>query len=308
MTVAGQLGFKTETTYGTAVTVDQFHTGFLSGNPVRDQPPLISNAIRAGRRTPSCVSTGAKTVEGTISTELYVAPLATQLKHMFGTLNTAGGGPPYTHTASPGTTDDKSLTIQVGIPDSSGTVQPFTYKGAKFQGWNLGATAGEIATLELDVVAQDYVTATALASASYLTGCPFTFIHGAVSVAGTPLTEVKSFNLSCARPLRKEHVIGSALIMKPVEIGRSEYMVEVDTEFTDLTLHNLANTAVAVVLTFNDGTNTFTITMNAWVTATTPEVGGEGSLTDFSFSAMPYGTTDAAAITAVLVNTEASAA
>lgn len=306
MTVAGQLGFKTETVYGTAVTVDQFHTGYLSGNPVRDQPPLISNAIRAGRRTPSCVSTGAKTVEGSISTELYVAPLATQLLHMFGTLNTTGAGP-YTHTASPGSTDDKSLTIQAGIPDSSGTVQPFTYSGAKFQGWNLGAAAGEIATLELDVVAQDYVTATALASASYLAGCPFTFIHGEVSVDGTPLTEVKSFNLSCARPLRKEHVIGSTLIMKPVEIGRSEYNVEVDTEFTDLTLHDLANTAVAVVLTFDDGTNSLVITMNAWVTATTPEVGGEGSLTSFSFSAMPYGDTDADAITAVLINGEAAA-
>ena len=307
MTVAGQLGFKTEVTYGTAVTVDLFHTGFLSGNPVREQPPLISNAIRAGRRTPSCVSTGAKTVEGTISTELYVAPLATQLKHMFGTIGTAGAGP-YTHTASPGTTDDKSLTIQVGIPDSSGTVQPFTYKGAKFQGWTLGATAGEIATLELDVVAQDYVTATALASASYLSGCPFTFVHGSVSVAGTPLTEVKGFELSCSRPLRKEHVIGSALIMKPVEIGRSEYSIEVDTEFTDLTLHDLANSAVAVVLAFSDGTNSLTITCNAWVTATTPEVGGEGSVTSFGFSAMPYGSTDANAITAVLVNSEASAA
>lgn len=307
MTVAGQLGFKTEATYGTAETVDQFHPGFLSGNPVREQPPLVSNAIRAGRRTPSCISTGAKSVAGTIETELYPTTLATQLTHMFGTVNTTGAGP-YTHTASPGSTDGKSLTIQAGIPDSGGTVRPFTYKGAKFEGWQLGATAGELAMLSLDVIAQDYVTATALASASYVAGCPLTFVQGSVSVAGTPLTEVKSFTLSCSRPLRKEHRIGSALIMTPVEVGRSEYTIEVDTEFTDLTLHDLANTAVAVVLTFSNGTETFTITMNVWVDPRTPEVQGGDSLTSSSFGGQCYGSSDAVAITAVLVNSEASAA
>lgn len=307
MTVAGQLGFKTESVYGTAVTVDQFHTGWLSGNPVREQAPLVSNAIRAARRTPSCISTGAKSVAGTFETELYAAPLATLLKHMFGTLNTTGAGP-YTHTASPGTVDDKSFTAQVGIPDSGGTVRPFTYKGCKIEGWKLAGTAGELAQLSLDVIAQDYVTATALASASYLAGCPFTFVQGLVSVAGTPLTEVKGFTLQASRPLRKKHPIGSALIMKPVEIGRSNYMIEIDTEFTDLTLHDLANTGVAVVLSFSDGTYSFTVTTNAWVEPTTPETGGGDSLTASSFKAQCYGSSDATAITAVLVNAEASAA
>ncbi len=307
MTVAGQLGFKTETVYGTAVTVDQFHTGYLSDNPVREQPALVSNAIRAGRRTPSCISTGAKSVAGPFKTELYAAPLATQLKHMFGTIATTGAGP-YTHTASPGTVDDKSFTAQVGIPDSGGTVRPFTYKGCKIEGWALSATAGEIATLDLDVVAQDYVTATALASASYLSGCPFTFVQGSVSVAGSALAEVEKFTLSAARPLRKKHRVGSALIMTPVELGRTVYAIEIDTEFTDLTLHDLANTGVAVVLAFSDGTYSFTVTMNAWVMPSTPTIGGGDSETAFQFKAECYGSTDATAITAVLINGEASAA
>ena len=54
-----------------------------------------------GRRTAACISTGAKTVQGTVELELTPAPLATLMRHMFGTINTTGSGP-YTHTASLG--------------------------------------------------------------------------------------------------------------------------------------------------------------------------------------------------------------
>lgn len=304
----GQWGAKSEVTWGTAVTVDKFHGGFLSGNPVREQPPMRSKGIRAGRRLTACVSTGAKDVAGDFSFELYTAPLAMLLRHMFGTINTTGAGP-YVHTASPGTLTGKSMTIQVGIPGTAGVVHAFTYSGAKISDWTLKASAGEIAMLDLSVVAKDYVTATALATASYPTDCPFTFIHGSVTVAGSAVADVKSFELSSSRPLRTDHYLGSALISEPLETGQAEFGITVETEFKDLTIHDLANTGVAVVLTFNDGTNTLVVTTNAWVTPATPSVEGVDSLASFTFEAIPYSaTSDAAAVTAVLTNTESSAA
>jgi hypothetical protein len=254
------------------------------------------------------MTTGAKTVAGSIATELYVAPLATLLRHMFGTIATTGSGP-YTHTASPGTLNGKSMTIQVGIPGTAGTVHPFTYSGAKIEQWSLKGSAGEIATLDLTVTAKDYVTATALASASYGTTCPFVFTHGSVSVAGVTQSSVKAFELTSNRPLRKQHFLGSALIGEQLGTGPAEYGITVDCEFEDLTLHDLANTGVTVVLAFSDGTNSLMVTSNAWVDAVTPTLEGADSLSGFQFKATPYhATSDASAIQAVLVNSESSSA
>lgn len=307
MTVQGQLGFKTEVAWGTPVVVDTFHEGYLSDNPVREQAPLVSAGLRAGRRTPHCISAGAKTVSGAFQLELHPDPLATLLTHMFGEVNTTGADP-YEHTAVPGAAEG-SFTAQVGIYGSGGTVHPFTYEGCKLTGWNISATAGEIATHSLDVVAQDYLTATALASASYSgDGCPFTFTHGSVSVAGSALAEVTSFQLAATIPRRVKHGVGSSLIMDPIENGRREHLITVETDFEDLTLHNLANTQVACVLNFTAGANSLVITTNVFVVPSTPSHPGvDGEATE-TFSGICAGTTDAAAITSVLTNSEASAA
>lgn len=303
----GQFGFKTESTWGTPVVVTTFHEGYLSDNPVRTQAPIVSEGVRAGRRTASCAQAGDKIVQGPFAFEAHPEPLATLLTHMFGTVNTTGAGP-YAHTATPGDAED-SFTAQVGIQDSGGTVRPFTYEGCKLTGWKLGGTAGQTAKLGIDVIAQDYVTATALASASYAgTGCPFVFSHGSISVAGSALAEVTSFELAATIPRRIKHAAGSTLIIDPRENGRRDHVITVETEFEDLTLHGLANTSVAVVLTFDNGSEDLTITANAFVepgTPTHPGVNGEATET---FKAMCLGTTDAAAITAVLNNDEASAA
>lgn len=304
----GQVGWKSEVTWGTAVTVDTFHPGWISGNPVREQPPLVSRGIRAGRRVAACLSTGPKTVSGPMTFELYNQPMATLLRHMFGTIATTGVGP-YTHTASPGSLNGKSMTVQVGIPSSDGTVRAFTYSGAKIPSWTLSASSGEIATLETEISAKDYVTATALATASYPTDCPFTFIHGSVSVAGVSQGTVDSFSLSSTRPLRVKHPVGSSTIIEQLEEGPAEYEISVTADFQNLTIHDLANTGVAVVLAFSDGTDSLTITTNAWVNPMTPGVDGPDSLPSFEFTATPYhSTSDASAITAVLVNGEATSA
>lgn len=304
----GQWGLKSETTFGTAVTPDKFHQGFLSGVPARQQPPLISNGIVAGRYTPKCLSTGAKIVSGTVKTELVPSPMSTLLRHMFGTIATTGAGP-YTHTASPGPLKGQSLTLQFGVPGTGGTVHPFTFSGCKIPKWVLGAKAGELATLDFDFSAKDYVTATALASASYGTSCPFTYINGSVSVAGVVQTSVKSFQLTATRPMRVGNdgiFIGATTIGEQLGTGRGTYVIDVDAEFEDLTIHNLANTAVAVVLTFSNGTDSLTITCNSWVDAMTPNIEGVDSLSSFKYSLECYGSSDAAAITAVLVNSEST--
>ena len=265
----------------------------------------MSNGVRAGRRTPTIAQAGAKTVQGPFQMELMPAPLATFLTHMFGTVNTTGSGP-YEHTATPGAAED-SFTAQVGIADDGGTVRAFTYEGCKLTGWTIAATAGEVATLNLATVAQDYLTATALASASYGSELPFVFTQGSLSVGGSSLAEITSVSLEATIPRRIKHALGSALIMDPVENGRRSHMINFTTEFEDLTLHALANTEVAAVLTFDNGSEDLTITCNAFVEPNTPTHPGVEGDVEEQFSLMCLGSTDAEAITAVLNNSESSA-
>lgn len=308
MAVQGQMGFKTEVTPGTAVTVDKFHGGWLSGNPVVDQKPLVSRGMRGGRRTPTCVSRGPKKVVGQFNFELMPAPMATLLKHLLGTVGTTGAGP-YEHTATLASLTGDSFTAQVGIPDSGGTVRPFTYKGCKIQQASIKANLEAIATMDLTVVAMDYVTATALASASYLDACPFTFVHGSVTVDGTPVTQVQAFEWTLSRSLRTEVPQGQVTIDEPLETDMPEIRVSVETEFKDLTLHDLANTDVAIVLDFDNGTEELEITTNVFLEPTTPQhTGLDGKLIPFPFTGMVKGATDADALSMVLTNGEASAA
>lgn len=307
MPIQGQLGFKSQSAWDTPVTVDTFHQGYLSDNPVREQPPIVSQGHRASRATAACMTTGARTVQGPFSLELLPHPLATLLTHMFGTVSTAGTAAPYTHTATPSTNDPVGFTAQVGIL-GHGTVFPFTYTGCRLTGWEISASAGEIANLSLDVVARDYGTATALASASYGTFCPFTFIHGAVTVNGTTVTDLNSVTLSSSIPRRVKHGVGGSLILEPRLNGRRTFEISADTDYRDNTIHNLANTVGTVVLDFDNGSQSFEITSRVFMVPTTPTTAsGDGDNT-FSFSGMAHGATDANAITAVLVNNESSAA
>lgn len=304
----GQFGVKTESVWGTAVTVDTFHPGWLSGNPTPEQPGLESMGIRAGRRTPHCVSPGPRTVGGTVSCELMPQPLAMLLRHMFGTVNTTGSGP-YTHTASPGTLNGKSFTAQFGIGDTGSTVRPFTFAGCKLPGWSIKASAGEIAQLDLEISAKDYVTATVLASASYPDRCPFTFVHGSVSLGGSSLAQIKDVELAATVPLRTDgFYLGAATIREQLEAGRRSYVFNVTTEFESLTVHDLANTTSEVILTFNNGTETLTITSDCWVQPTMPTVQGVDAMNELQLELVAKGATDADAITAVLINSETTSA
>lgn len=304
----GQLGVKSESVWGTAVTVDKFEQAWLSGVPSRNQPPLMSMGIRAGRYMPTCLSTGPKDVKGTINMELNPAPLASLLRHMHGTIATTGAGP-YVHTASFGALRSQSFTAQFGVPGTSGTVYPFTFAGCKIPKWSIKAKAGEIAQLSFDITAKDYVTATALASASYGTTCSFTFAQGTVSVAGSQVGTVKDVELDVTRPLRTGKdgtFLGSVLIAEQLGTGRVDARIKVTNEFEDLTIHDLANTGVAIVLTFTNGTETLAITTNAWIEPFTPDVAGVDSLSTSSFESICYGATDASALTSVLTNSEST--
>lgn len=143
--LATQWGFIAEDTWSVAKTVNKF-LPIVSETVTADVERLESNAIVAGARVlrSNMWGAGRKKVSGGIQTELWDRDIATLLSHMMGDASS-----PYT----PGDLTGMGLTVQIGKPDVSGTVQPFTYAGCKIPSWQLACKVGEIATLGIDLVA-----------------------------------------------------------------------------------------------------------------------------------------------------------
>ena len=303
-----QIGWKSESTPGTAVVVDTFQP-FVSEN-IKQNIEYLDTATISARKVLRLTKQGSKMVEGGFSMELPNQDVAVLMKHMFGGVSTTGAGP-YVHTYTPDALEGDALTVQVGRPASTGTVHPFTYAGCKISEWTIAASVGQIATLDCSVVGMTETTGTALASASYASDWePFVFTEASLSITGSSVATVRDVTLSGNNAIERRVRLGSATSVQPLEIGLRSYTGTITTDFDDLTHYGLftAGTETALVLTFDNGTDDLEITCNIQFTGETPEVGGF----DLLGQSLPFrcisSTSDAAAITAVLTNGEASAA
>ena len=308
--MAGQVGIKTESVVGTAVTVDTF-VPVVNANISIDEGYMRPAGIRAGRRTRNPAVLGARVVSGSVELELPNASIAALLKHAFGAVSTTGAGP-YEHTYTPGAHLGKSFTQQIGIQDAGGTVRPFTSAGTKIGSWEMSCTVGEFAMFSYDWTAMSLVTATALASASYTSGLtPFTFVQGTVSVNGGAVASARAVTLRCEKGLRDDrHALGARGIREQLEEDRFEFSSEITADFDDLTLFALgvAGTQVASVLTFTNGVDSLVITTSGQVVGDPPSLTSNGLEEQTIRLDHSHATSDASAITAVLTNAESSAA
>lgn len=382
--LSAQAMIKTETTVNTYVAPT---SGLWLINEAikRDVAKIKSNAIVATRRlmTSDQHYNGNETISGPIHLELTDLGAEDALALIFGAPVKTGSNP-YTRTwAGPLDLYGASATLQVGRPDVSGTVQPFTWTGLKATSAEFGLAVNEVATLGLDVAAMNeilvrtvtdgvttntstavtsataaftpddvgkpisgtgisagttisaYTSATAvtlsaaatatgtgitftigaaLASASYSSGMkPFTFIGGdvtgtSVTVASAAPSAVKKATLKVNRPQATDRRgLGSGRILQPIENDLGSVKLELDCEFDGLTHYRryIANSEHAAVLTLVSGTNTLTFTMNGYYEMPPdPKVAGRDIVRQ-TISLDMAGSTDAAAFTAVLVNTTA---
>lgn len=308
--LSGQVGYAAESTYGTGVTVTRF-VPFVSESLALTRERKESAGIIAGRRviTSDQWNGGNDTIGGDVAHEIYTTQIGLLLTHMFGSVATTGSGP-YVHTYTPGTLLGKSLTVQVGRPDSSGTVRPFTYTGMKVASWALGCAAGEIATLGLTFVGQAETTATALASASFPSGAgvPLKFNHASVDLDGSAVL-VKTVTINGDNALATDRrFLGSATVSEPLEMDRRTYSGTLDMEFADMDAYTIFQDGdeVALVLAFTAGDDSLEITMNVRIDSAPTNVAGMGVLGQtVGFKAIAS-STDASAITAVYTTADST--
>lgn len=306
--MSGQAGWKTESVWGTPVVVDTF-VPILGFTPTINEGHMRPAGIRASRNLEVPMSLGARSVGGNLRMELPNVSLASLLKAIHGSVVTTGAGP-YTHTYGWGATP--SQTIQVGIEDSTGTVRAFTFEGCKHHQFELSCQVGQFAMLSTDFTAQDVVTGTALATASYASGLtPFTFVHASVSVNGSAVTSARAVTLRGDKRLRTDrHVLASRLPLEQLREGRFSLTGSLTADFDSLSLFALqaAGTSVALSLVFSNGSDSLTYTGTIQIVGDPPPLSSNGLEEQTINFEVGHSSSDATALTPVLVNTEASAA
>lgn len=305
--LAAQLGFAQETTWGTSLTTGMRFVPLVDESVQTEIEFLESEGIIAGAqviRTQQW-SRGLFRSEGDVGMEVYDRSIGLLLVHALGSVTTSGTTAPFTHTITPGDLFGKGLTFQMGRPDRTGTVQPFTYTGAKIQSWELGLTAGEIGTFGITVVAKSETTVTGLVTATYTQSiAPMTFVAGSFTLNTSSLC-VRQATITGENQLTTDRVcIGQQTIDEPVTTDRREFMGEVELEFPNLVHYNrfLAGTEGNLTLVLANqltapNTSTLTISMNVRTEGSTPNVGGRDMLVQTMNFKATGTNTDASAIT-----------
>jgi len=272
-----QLGFKKESTYGTAVVVDSFVEPteadfqwvpeFAQGQGMR----VGQRIAYADRRVKV-----KEEVSGSFTVEARTKGAGKLVEAVLGGTGTSTliSGTSYQQLFTPTTTDSlSSYTFQAGVPPvGGGTTLPETFAGMLFEGFEFTAGNASIPEFKFDCRGKSVTTATALATASYATDTLFSFsnvtvtIGGVVTVptttaiatGGTSTSNVSDFSLSYSNSLDTGgfNFGSSGAKSRASALGGRTITGSITAEFDAVTLRDayLNQTDLAMVVTLTGAT------------------------------------------------------
>lgn len=315
MTAAGfdsQIGYVAEGTAGT-YTAPTRTLEHVSEGVKLNVERIESKGIKKGRRgSNGRWAAGRQWIAGSIAHELSAANIGLLLKHLFGAVSTTGTNP-YTHVLTYGATVESTLTIQIGRPSIDGTINAFSYLGCQITKAKLMSKVGEISGIELEVYGQHEDTGQSLVATAYPSAwSPFTFAHATLSLAGSEY-EFEDITLDFDNGLKTgRHVHRTSNPTRPLiskESGHRSAGGTINSEFQSMTAYNrfVSGTEAALSMVWNAGSSAqLTIAGNVRFDGETPNVGGPEILKQglpFKFLST---TSDAAMVTATLVNADST--
>ncbi|SRR6266498_3043912 len=276
--IASQFGFAQESTVGTAVTVTKF-VEFNSETLDFVPTTIQGRGLHAGGQydRASRYQRTTKTVTGPLALDLATKNLGVLIKNMLGSSAVPvqiASTTAYKQVHNPGPLDALGLTVQKGVPEAgTGTVKPYTYRGAKIANWTVAVALDGIVTLTLGFDAWDEDDVTALATASYPVTSVFRFTDmttikfggtasiasGTTSIAsGVAVTGLTSFEITGTNPLAgNRQFLGSAGIKaNQIENGYRAVTGKFSGEFSKTQFYDVfksgATTAIQATMTQGD--------------------------------------------------------
>lgn len=202
-----QIGFAQESVWGTPVTTNRFIE--YNGETIKFDPTWLEpNALHKGlkyKRAPRA-TISRSSVQGDVTFDVATLGMGMLVRNMLGSatsVTTLISGSAYKQIHTPGDFRGMGLTCQVGRPEpGTGTVVPFTYEGMKVSKWEFDLKDNDTPSLKLSFDGQAEATATALATASYLTGSTtYNFSQATLKLGGTPTTASGETTIASGTPV-----------------------------------------------------------------------------------------------------------
>jgi len=243
-----QLGIGNETTYGTRVAPTSFipfesESLALTQEYIENQPLMSGVMVQPqGYHVSS-----TRTVEGSVEMLMFDRGLGKILNLLTGDTvspSTPVGATNARQAVFPiGLTSPvgKSLSIQVGRPDTTGTVRPFDYIGCKVSEATISVESGEAATLALNIDGRDEKTDQTLGTATYSANArPFSFQNWGIDIGGSAAVNVRSLTITIPLNMAADryHLGNSGVKDEPLVNAQSEISVSATLEFRSLADHN----------------------------------------------------------------------
>jgi hypothetical protein len=259
--INAQLGYVDEVTPGTAVTVSRF-SEFESESLTQDFERKTHSGLRTGRRTLGVnnYAVGRQTFEGDLELVMQTKGHALLTKHLLGSIATTTPGGATTarqHLAKVGDLDGKSMTVQVGMYDDTGTARAKTGAGCKVTKWELSGKESDFLGLKMSIDGMSSTWATAMAVASYpVSPADYFGTQCVVKIAGAEV-ECEEWTLGADNGLDTERYYMRSLspgTKKESLEGKAlrSYKGKVKLSFPDLTAHNrfVNNTVSSLQITY----------------------------------------------------------
>jgi len=252
--LGAQLGIATESAYGTYTAP----TTFLK--PTSESIERSNNYVRTfGLGGGSLVQDKnlhvqtTRTAAGAIALDVLDKGFGKFLNMLHGNAVTpaalTGGLFRQVHNVGLTAPTGKSLTVQVGRPDASGTVQPFSYLGCKVTQLAFTLELNGVVSASVTLDARDEVTNQTLATATYATNAvPFNFTNATIEFDDVLLTDcVTSATVTIPLSLKVDRYgIGSGATKKePVPNAPMAPTIALNMEFSNLNQHTAFNNSTA---------------------------------------------------------------
>ena len=217
--LAAQIGVAAESTYGTYVAPTRFPE-YNKADLKKKKNVVQGGGLAAGQiaQLGSRRVVTSESVEGGFELEVANKGMGLLLAHLLGSSATPvqqGATAAYLQAHTVGDNIGKSLTIQHGVPDLTGTVRPFTFKGCKLSGAEFSCKVGEPLTMSLDVDGRQASEVETLVAASLATGvAPFHWAQMSVKLgafgAEAAVSGVKGFSVKFDRGMASERFYAGA--------------------------------------------------------------------------------------------------
>ncbi|MEV8354622.1 phage tail tube protein [Streptomyces niveus] len=247
--LGAQLGIAPEVTYGTFVAPTKF-VEFTKESVVLKKTTAQSAGIAAGRLVPlaSRRVVTQREAAGSIEMEFTNKAMGLLLQSLMGTSVTPvqqAATAAYLQTHILADSFGKSLTIQKGVPLTTGTVTRKNFKGCKVVSAEFSCEVGGMLTVSFEIDSKDCEETSVLATASYPSMAPFHFGQMGISFgdfgAETARDGIRKMTLKIERPMATDrfYANSSALKAEPITNGQVKISGSIERDYVSTDLDDL---------------------------------------------------------------------